>query len=263
MQRPKIKGVEVGELLDLRAADGGTGLLSGYASKFWVVDSYGEAVAPGAFQTSIKERGPDGADRILLRYEHAVTVGKATRLAEDNDGLIVEAKISDDGRDGTALRRQLADEIPYGLSIGFYRKSTRPATAEDPLVWDYAPAWIKQMVTADGDPGIVTVHTDMKLVEFSAVSFPAVDNALVEGYRAEALSTLLTDLKAGRLSDGERTVLQELAEAWLADVTKGKGETPEPEREPQTAVRNHRAEADFLFARLRALGVDLDGAHAA
>jgi HK97 family phage prohead protease len=261
MKRPMIKGVEVGELLDLRSSDAGTGLLSGYASKFWVVDSYGEAVAPGAFQTSIQERGPDGADRILLRYEHDVTVGKATKLSEDADGLVVEAKVSDDGKDGTALRRQLADGVPYGLSIGFYRKQTRPATEDDPLNFDYAPAWIKQFIAADG-PGAVTVHTDMKLVEFSAVSFPAVDNALVEGFRAEQISSLLTDLKAGRLTEGERLVLQELTDAWLADVGKGTGETPNLTPEPQTVTRNFRAEAALIFAEMREMGIVVDGVHA-
>lgn len=261
MQRPKIKGVEVGDLLDIRAANAETGILSGHASKFWVVDSYAECTAPGCFKTSIDERGPKGADRILLRWEHMDTVGKATDLAEDAEGLAVEAKISDDTGKGTQLRRQLADEIPYGLSIGFYRKQTRPATDDDPLIWDFAPAWVKRMVAADGDVGMVTVHTDMKLVEFSAVSFPAVDNAIVEGYRAEYLSTLLSDLKAGRLSDAERAALTELADAWLADGGAGRGETPPPANVTQTAMRRRDLEWAVLAGQYRALGIDI-GANA-
>lgn len=257
MKRPTIKGIEVGELLDIRSANAETGILAGHASKFWVVDSYAECTAPGCFKTSIDERGPKGADRILLRWEHVDTVGKATDLVEDAEGLAVEAKISDDTGKGTQLRRQLADAIPYGLSIGFYRKQTRPATDADPLIWDFAPAWVKRMVATDGDVGFVTVHTDMKLVEFSAVSFPAVDNAIVEGYRAGYLSSLLTDLKAGRLSDDERAALKELADAWLADGGAGTGETPKPADVTRTALRRHDLEASLLFAQARQWGIDI------
>lgn len=257
MQRPKIKGVEVGELLDIRAADAQTGTMAGYLSKFWVVDSYGEAMAPGSFATSIAERGPKGADRILARYEHYVTVGKATDLKEDDEGLWFEAKISDDGKEGTQLRRHLADGIPYGLSVGFYRKATRPATDEDPLIWDEAPTWVKRMALDDGDLSLITIHTDTKLVEGSAVSFPAVDSAVVESYRADELASLLTDLKAGRLSDEERAALQELADAWLADGGAPRGETPAGADVTQTVLRRHDLELAWALSQYRGLGIDI------
>lgn len=257
MRRPTVHGVEIAtDLLDIRSADAATGTLAGHASKFWVVDSYGETVAPGAFQTSIRDRGPDGADRILLRYEHAATVGKATKLAEDAEGLAVEAKVSDDGRDGTALRKHLEDGIPYGLSIGFYRKQTRPATDDDPLILTDAPKWVTQLVNTDG-AGAVVVHTDMKLVEFSAVSFPAVDSALVEGYRSDYLSSLLTDLKAGRLSEDERAALRELADAWLADGGAGLGESPGSADVTRTAAHSLDFDWDLIVAQARLWGIDI------
>jgi HK97 family phage prohead protease len=261
MQRPKIKGVEVGELLDIKSANAETGVMAGYLSKFWVVDSYGEAMAPGSFATSIAERGPKGADRILARYEHAVTVGKATDLKEDADGLWFEAKISDDGAEGTQLRRHLADGIPYGLSVGFYRRATRPATEDDPLIWDHAPAWVKRLVLDDGDVSAVTIHTDAKLVEGSAVSFPAVDNAVVESYRADYISSLLTDLKAGRLSDEERAALKELADAWLADVGARTQRDAAAEPEPRTVLQCHDYDAALLLVEIERLGINL-GVHA-
>lgn len=257
MQRPKIKGVEVGELLDIRAADAQTGIMAGHLSKFWVVDSYAETVEPGSFRESIDTRGPKGADRILARYEHSVTVGKATDLKEDDEGLWFEAKISDDGREGTQLRRHLADGIPYGLSIGFYRKATRPATDDDPLILDHAPAWVRNLIASEG-AGAVTVHTNMKLVEGSAVSFPAVDNAVVESYRADSLASLLTDLKAGRLSDEEQAALKELADAWLADGGAGVQRDAGPADVTRTALRRHDAELAFLFAQARQWGLDFE-----
>src|SRR5690606_38342232 len=98
--------------LEVRA-DAEQGILTGYASKFWVVDSYGEVTAPGAFSQTIAERGPAGANRILLRYEHEHTIGVHTRMAEDGAGLAVEAKVSDDGQWGSAVRAHLADGVPY------------------------------------------------------------------------------------------------------------------------------------------------------
>lgn len=258
MRRPTIKGVEVGDLLDIKRADAETGFVSGYLSKFWVVDTYGETMAPGAFRHSITERGPAGADRILARYEHSVTVGKATHLEEDDRGLVFEARISDDGQMGTALRRHLADGVPYGLSVGFYRKATRPATEDDPLVFDDAPGWIKNLMATEG-AGAVTVHTDTKLVEGSAVSFPAVDSAVVAGYRTAELRSLLTDLKAGRVSAEEMAALRELADAWLADGGAGPGESPDPADVTRTASRRHDAEYAWLLAQARQWGVDLSG----
>ena len=117
------------------------GILSGHASRFWVVDSYLEATAPGAFAKTIAQRGPSGENRILLRYEHAVTIGTHKSMAEDAKGLAIEALVSDDGMDGTRVRRHLADGVVYGLSIGFRRIGDRTATDDDPLDFSTAPSW--------------------------------------------------------------------------------------------------------------------------
>jgi HK97 family phage prohead protease len=261
MQRRSEKALGYGDPIELKAVSAGNGELEGYSSKFWVVDSYGEFTIPGCFQTSIKDRGPAGADRILLRYEHEFTIGKPTELNEDAEGLHVKAKISDDGMWGTVLRRQLADGIPYGMSIGFYRFKTRPGAEDDPLIFDYAPEWVKRMYALEG-PEFLIGHTELKLVEKSTVSFPAVDNAVVEGYRSEqrqrTLQSLLTDLKAGRLSDEDKEQLKDLAEAWLADGRSNGGETPLETPTTRTVTRrNHAAEVAVMVAQLRQHGVDM------
>lgn len=263
MQRRSEKALGYTDPIHLKAAKPDTGYLAGYASKFWVVDSYGETVAPGCFQTSIAERGPDGANRIILRHEHGPVVGVATKMAEDAEGLDVEAFVKDDGQGGSALRSHLSDPhpVPYGLSIGFYRIGYRTGTEADPLIWDFAPAWAKKL-----SPEEITVHTEMKLVEFSAVAFPAVENALVEGYRSlqreHTLQSLLTELKAGRLSDDELDLLKPLVEAWLADGRSNGGETPLETPTTRTVTRrNHAAEYALIEAQLRTQGIVV-GAHA-
>lgn len=231
------------------------GVLSGYASKFWVVDSYGEATAPGAFQKSITERGPKSdTPRVLLRYEHEYTIGTHTALSEDASGLAIEAKISDDGMYGTAVRRQLADAVPYGLSIGFRRIGWRTATEDDPLILDSAPPWAKVM--AETDPAQISILTEVKLMENSVVSFPAVDNALVDAYRADdlngrALQRVLADLKSGRLTAAHLATLTSIAQAMPADRTpehqRDAGSTTPPS-DSSASVRNYLAEIEIILA---------------
>jgi HK97 family phage prohead protease len=235
-------------------ADAEKGILSGYASKFWSVDSYGEATAPGSFQRSITDRGPASASpRLLARYEHEYTIGAITAAQEDQSGPAIEMAISDDGMYGTAVRRQLADGVPYGLSIGFRRIAQRPATEDDPLDLTNAPAWVRQMAAVDVSS--ITVLTDIRWLETSVVSFPAVDNALVDSYRADdlnvrAIDRLWNDLHTGRLSTEHITQLKRLLIALPADVAPGSDrDDPSTTRAADSiGTRNYRAE--LLLAEL-------------
>ena len=201
------------------------GLLTGYASKFWVIDSYGECTSPGCFAQSIKERGPAGANRIPFRYEHQWTIGNHTKMEEDGVGLKIEAKIVDDGQWGTVLRRQLAEAVPYGLSIGYRYITGRMATPDDPLIWDFAPRWMQE----DRDFRDVYVLQNLNLKEDSGVTFPAVDPAMIDSYRAESTATLeraLAGLKSGTLTPSQIGLIRELAAALPADVAPAGGQVP-------------------------------------
>lgn len=244
-------------------ADGETGTLEGYITRYWVVDSYGEVTAPGSFSKSMAERGPAGADRTFLRYEHEHTIGKITDMAEDELGVTVSAKVSDDGMFGSAVRAHLKDGVPYGMSIGFRRIGSRAATADDPLIWDYAPDYIKQM--AADDPTFVTVLTEVKNLEDSVVTFPAVENALVTNYRstldlsAKAIDRLMADLKAGRLTDDHLLQLRRLVADLPADSTPT-GEMPKSGA-TQTAIPTRNFETEFAHAQcvsmLAGMGISL------
>lgn len=241
-------------------ADAESGILSGYASKFWVVDSYGECTAPGCFQKSITERGPKSQQpRIILRYEHEYTIGTHTEIAEDGQGLAIEAQAKDDGMWGSVVRSHLGGDapVPYGLSIGFRRIGWRTATADDPLVLDFAPAWVRQMVATDVSQ--IYVLTEVKLMENSVVSFPAVDNALIDGYRADdlnvrALQRVMADLKAGRLTDAHLELITQITAALPADRApesrRDASVTTPPSDSAPTLVRNVNAEWQLLLAEL-------------
>jgi len=241
--------------LELKAANAESGILTGYASKFWAVDSYGEVTAPGAFLQTIADRGPTGANRILLRYEHNVTIGTHTAMAEDQSGLAIEAHISDDGMDGTRVRRHLADGVAYGLSIGFRRMSDRSADESDPLDFSTAPPWVQTLPRNE-----IRVLTGVKLYENSVVSFPANDPSLVESYRSEPIDfdALVAAVKAGRLTADQTAQLNDLMNATPADGPQADGETPAAARLAQTAQRQRQADLTFLLAELRQRGIGVD-----
>jgi len=236
-------------------ADAESGILSGYCSKWWEVDGYLEATSPGSFVKTIAERGPkSGANRVLFRYEHEWTVGKHVDITEDATGPHIEAFVSDDGNWGTTLRRHLADGIPYGLSIGFRRIAARPGTKDDPFDLSRFPASMLDTF----DPSQVTVLTEVKLLENSAVSFPAVNSAIVESYRSDdhdltqrAIDRLLADLKADRIAPDQLIELRRLA-ALVPAANNQDGEMP-PLVDPQTArlvARNYAAEVRLALMGL-------------
>lgn len=222
-------------------ADAAEGIITGYASKWWEIDSYGECTAPGCFEKTIKERGPKSArPRIVFRYEHFNTVGTHLEIEEDAIGLPIKAKVVDDGMYGTTLRRHLEEGIPYGLSIGFRNIAMRPGTEDDPFIWDNAPKYLR----SNPDPTMIMVLTEVKLLENSAVSFPAVDSATIDGYRhdttADELERLLTAIKAGRMTPEQRGVAERIVSAWLAAGLPETGETPEQPRSDPDGLDDER-----------------------
>lgn len=238
------------EPLEVRAkAD--EGIVSGVASKFWCCDSYAEVTAPGSFQKSVADRGPNGANRIPLRYEHSINVGTHRELYEDSAGLHLVGHVSDDGMDGTRVRRHLGDGLIYGISIGFRRISDRTATDDDPIDLSSAPEWVQRLPRNE-----IRVLTEIKLMENSLVAFPACDPATVESYRSDAaINALLRALTSRKLSPVELAQLKAFIDAQPADVVSRGGETPPAESMQTALLRNRHAEFELIRADLARLGV--------
>lgn len=132
------------------------GRIFGYGSVFGVVDSFGDAVMPGAFSASLENRKP------LMLWSHDVArpIGVWTSVAEDSKGLHVEGQLLPDvaaGREAIAL---VAAGAVTGLSIGFrtIRESFDPKSDVRRL-------------------------EQVELYEVSLVSLPANDAARVEAIR--------------------------------------------------------------------------------
>jgi HK97 family phage prohead protease len=215
--------------MDARA-DAETGTVAGYLSTFWFVDTYGTAVHPNAFDTTVKMRG----DKLPLLYQHNPDwpIGKLANLAIDSTGLKHESVVIDDGAEGTVALRRLRAGVPFAHSFGFRTLRERPATDADPLVLpDDLPGYIKANL-----PESVYVIEEVKLYEGSIVTFPANENAVIESVRAEvgaqALAQVLDDLRAGRLDAAGRALVAELVAAWpmaAPDAAKSAPRTSDPQ----------------------------------
>lgn len=105
-------------LLELRAA--AQGLISGYASVFGGVDSYGDTVAPGAFDVSLAKHRAAGTMPVML-WSHRMEepIGRWTALAEDRRGLVAEGQINLKTTAGREAFEHLRAGDVSGLSIGF------------------------------------------------------------------------------------------------------------------------------------------------
>lgn len=216
------------------------GIVEGYLTTWWVVDSFGTAFAPGAFDKTLNERG----DRLPLLFQHepAWAVGRLDNLAIDDIGLRHSSTVVDDGAEGTVLRKRLAGGVPFGHSHGFRTIQERPATPNDPLIFsENTPEWVRR------DPSNAWVITEVKAYEGSIVTFPSNDLAAITSVRSdmgiETLTTTLEALRAGRLDNAQRALLAEIVAAWQAA----------PELQPQQP----RTEAEARAEREAALNLML------
>jgi HK97 family phage prohead protease len=124
-----------------------------------------ERFAPGAFAKTLAERGPNIP--ILLHHDgRSLPVGKLTGNRSSNDGLHIDARISDTA-DGNDVLTLVNDGVLDGLSIGF--ESIRDEWSQD----------FSQRV----------VH-EAKLHELSIVNFPAYDKARIAAVRAATIEEI-------------------------------------------------------------------------
>jgi HK97 family phage prohead protease len=100
-------------------------IVSGYATKFFGVDTYGDTIVPGAYDQTIKEN-PTGFPAFVMHKSHDMPVGLWTSFKEDREGLFVEAKLP---KADTFVTERLIPQIKLGsvdsLSIGYYPVKVR------------------------------------------------------------------------------------------------------------------------------------------
>ena len=149
-------------------------VFSGYASTY-DLDQGGDVIERGAFAKTISERGND----IKVLWNHDAPIGKPLVMREDAKGLYVEAKISNTAL-GNEVLELMRDGVIDQMSIGY---SVPQGKAE----------------YKDG----VRYIKELKLYEFSAVTFPMNEAARITG-----LKTQITEaIKAGEM---DKEIVQHL-----------------------------------------------------
>jgi HK97 family phage prohead protease len=96
-----------------------TGRFAGYASVFGGVDSYGDTIIKGAFESTLRN---NGKPKMFFNHSWDMPIGKWVTAKEDDHGLFVEGELTPglalSSDVGAALRHGTLD----GLSIGGFLK---------------------------------------------------------------------------------------------------------------------------------------------
>lgn len=160
-----------------------------YASTFGNVDHDQDLILPGAFTKTIAEAFPANRIKVLWQHSWDRPIGKPVGMIQDSKGLYTETELSRTtlANDAIAL---LEDGVIDKTSIGF---------------------WIPAGKSSRRPDGVREI-AEVALMEYSLVTFPANDQAVITGVKS--LREMAHFLKsAGALSDnilGE--VEHELAE---------------------------------------------------
>lgn len=138
--------------------DGDSGRFAGYASVFGGVDSYGDTILKGAFETTLRR---DGKPKMFYGHDafSGIPIGKWLTAKEDDKGLFVEGELTLGVSLAQDVRAALQHGTLDGLSIGGYLKAGDFDLLED---------------------GRRLIKKWSKLVEISVVSFPADSAARVD-----------------------------------------------------------------------------------
>ncbi|MDP2651652.1 MAG: HK97 family phage prohead protease [bacterium] len=136
----------------------GEGTFEGYAVVWNVIDSHGTSFRKGSFAKTLKERG----DQIKILYNHDTDepIGKPLEMREDDYGLFVRGQLTAGVKRADETALNIAADVIDTLSIGFKTEKDRPA-------------------------GEFREITEVKLYEFSPVTFASNEKARITGFRSE------------------------------------------------------------------------------
>lgn len=106
------------ESCDLKM-DGDTGRFAGYASVFGGVDSYGDTIIKGAFESTLRN---NGKPKMFFNHAWDMPIGKYITAKEDDHGLWVEGELTPGLSLSADVRAAMRHGTLDGLSIGGYLK---------------------------------------------------------------------------------------------------------------------------------------------
>lgn len=211
-------------------ADTASRMVEGYASVFNVLDHDQDIITPGAFAGSLERRG----EKVKLLWQHnpGQPIGKPTKMVEDGHGLAVAAKVSETELGNEALTLA-ADGVVDSFSIGYnvLRKETleRSATMESVLgalggsessLSSDLSKLAELMAKIASAPWNVRVLKEIELFEFSLVTFPANEAAVVTGVKSARSKFRALEERIGAKAAADLRELLELvgAPVYLFDA---------------------------------------------
>jgi HK97 family phage prohead protease len=138
---------------------------SGYASVFNGIDSYGDRIAPGAYDSVLKKMRSGTARMPKMFINHKawdLPIGKWVDIAEDDVGLKVDGELTVGNPTADAVAASMQHGTIDGLSIGFRLGESDTET-----------------IQTDGQ-SVRLIKNISELVEISVVTFPADEEARVD-----------------------------------------------------------------------------------
>lgn len=142
-------------LSDVKLTKGeGAGRYKGYASVFGGVDSYGDTIVKGAFESTLRS---NGKPKLFFDHVWDMPIGRIDVAKEDDHGLLIEWEMTPGMSKASDVQAALEHGTLDGLSIGGYLKKG-----------DYD----------ETDSGRV-IRRWSNLMEVSVVAFPADSSARV------------------------------------------------------------------------------------
>ncbi len=141
------------------------GIIEGYASVFNGVDSYGDTIAPKAFDHVITK-----GDLPTMLYGHdpmSVPIGKWTEMSVDDVGLKVKGQLNLNN----AKAKEVFDAIKFGSLTGLS------------ICFSCSEEGYEQKDPDDLCSGCLIKAID-RLYEISVVNLPADDNARISSYKS-------------------------------------------------------------------------------
>ena len=136
--------------------EGEGGKFAGYASVFGGVDSYGDTLLRGAFESTLRN---NGKPKMFYGHDWSFPIGKWLKASEDDHGLYVEGELTHGLSKAADVHAALKHGTLDGLSIGGYLKKGD---------WE------------EGADGGRIIRKWSSLVEVSPVVFPADSAARID-----------------------------------------------------------------------------------
>lgn len=162
--------------------DGSTGRFQGYASVFGGVDSYGDTIVKGAYESTLRK---NGRPKMYLEHSWAgfssngaglLPIGKFEVVKEDDHGLFVDGELTPGMSVSTDVRAAMEHGTIDGLSVGgFVQKGDYDETENGRVIRKWT-----------------------NLIEISVVSMPADGAARIQSVKHEGLVAAIADLQTIR-----------------------------------------------------------------